>query len=303
MSSYTTPYNNIVKLKRNSIASNIYDIEIGNAERLKLYDSVECHIVLYPYNRNISSHSFTFNPFEEYAKDISSRQRSVYVQISSQFNKAFGFVLVALIAALFWIFKPIEFFSVEYLVSILWAYLIGKEIGDDVEKALINISKSCKLRFVDSYYAYELEKGTTLATYSNFAKQRRYGVASLLPTKFDFIEQSNSQTVRMYFDKGDLQALAGSSAHVLSMHVEPSLVSDFEKDGYMLSVKLSFNSRVLGVNRCFEIFQSLDKGSKGCLDEKGEWHEGSIFYRHTYVVGRIKYYSDKGLLSRETIFE
>ncbi len=79
------PYENIIKAEKT--LENKYDIEIQYIEKLRKYSSFECHIVVYPYSRKISSENIKFNPFEEYVKDIQLNQKSAYFKIKSDFNK------------------------------------------------------------------------------------------------------------------------------------------------------------------------------------------------------------------------
>ncbi len=296
-----TLYKDIIRLRKNRDIPNIYDVEMENIEQLKKYDFLECHIVIYPYSRKISSENIEFHPFEEYVKDILTHHRSAYIRVSSHFNEIFGLFLGIIITILFAIFKREELFSIESIVSVFGAYIIGKELWDDIERMLVNISKERKIRYLESYYLYQLEKHTTLTYYSYLAKSRRYGKWTLLPEKMDFIQQSNSQTIRMNFNISDLRSFEESSAHILSIHIAPSLLKDFENDGFMFGVKLSFNKSFFGLVRCFELFQSLDGNSKGCLDEKGEWIQEAVFYRNTFLLGKLKYFMDSGLIYRESI--
>lgn len=114
-------------------------------------------------------------------------------------------------------------------------------------------------------YAFELEKHTTLTHYSSFAKQQRYGKPTLLPEKIDFIEQSNSQTVRMCFNMTDIPASAGACGHVFSIHIDPAVLSEFEQKGFLFGVKLSLNRKQWGLRVCYELFQSLHKHTHGAL--------------------------------------
>ena len=298
-------HNDIIRLQKNKDLPNIYDIEMQQLDELAQYDSVECHIVLYPYSRKICSKDIKFYPFEEYVKDILSHQKSAYAKSSSQFNKIFGLLLGLLITIIFFKFKPDDLFSVESIVSVFGAYFVGKEVWDDIEKNLINLSKNWKLRYQEDYYFYRLEKYTTLTLYSNFAKKQRYGKTPLLPGKIDFIEQSNSQTLRMYFNIQDFQDFCScngrSSGHLFSIHVEPELLVDFEQEGFMLGVKLSLNKHVLGFTKRIELFQSLHKNSQGALDEHGIWSEGSVFYRKTVTFGRLKAFLQSAVIHQKTI--
>jgi hypothetical protein len=297
------PYHDIIRLRKNETIPNIYDVEMKHFEHLQKYDSMECHIVLYPYSRKICSQNIKFFPFEEYVKDILSCQKSAYIPIRSQFNEIFGLLMGLVLIIIFALFKPADLFSLEAIVSVLGVYFVGKELWDDIERLLINISKTWSLRYQENYYAYQLGKHTTLTHYSRFAKKNRYGKVPLLPEKMDFIEQSNSQTTRMCFKVRDLQSLQDSTGHMFSIHIDPDVVQEFEQEGFMFGVKLSFNKHFLGFVYHFELFQSLHKGSKGCLDEKGEWIEGGIFYRKTLTLGRLKLFIKSGLLHQETIIE
>jgi len=78
-------------------------------------------------------------------------------------------------------------------------------------------------------------------------------------------------------------------------------LGDLEQDGFMFGVKLSLNKRFLGVTSNFELFQSIDKCSRGCLDEKGEWIENGVFYRRTFTLGRLKWYASRGIIRDRTI--
>jgi hypothetical protein len=161
---------------------------------------------------------------------------------------------------------------------------------------LVNASKNWRLRYREGYYRYRLEKHTTLTSYSYLGKQRRYGKAAWLPERVDFIKQSNSQTLRMCFDTRGAGLPAGPSVHIHSIHVDPARLEALESEGFLFGVKLSLSRRVLGVTRSLELFQSIDGGTRGCLDEGGVWVEGAAFFRHTYSLGRVKYYQSSGIV-------
>ena len=186
-------FHNIIRVRKNQKMPEIYDVELDHVQELKPLSSVECHIVFYPYSRKVTSAHFEFTPFEEYTNDIRSRQKSAYSQIRNHFSNIFGLFLGALIAVVFLIFKPSELVSIESIVSIIGAYLLGKELWEDIEDLLINISRNWPIRYVENYYYYRLEKHTTLSLYSYMAKKRRYGKEAMLPEKMDMIQKRNSQ--------------------------------------------------------------------------------------------------------------
>ena len=298
-----TLYQDIIRVRKNQEMPEIYDVELDHVNELKPLSSLECHIVFYPYSRKVTSTHFEFTPFEEYANDILSRQKSAYSQIRKHFSNVFGLFLGILIAAIFFVFKPSELVSIESIVSIIGAYFVGKELWGDIEDLLIDISKNWRIRYVEDYYYYRLEKHTTLSLYSYLAKKRRYGKEAMLPEKMDLIQKRNSQTLRLFFNMEDLRPLRETSAHILSIRLDPELVSENETSGFMFGVKVSFNKRFLGVTRRREYFQSLDHPLKGCLEENGVWVDNAVFYRSTFSLGRIKFFVAKGLLENKSILD
>ncbi|MBN1937881.1 MAG: hypothetical protein JW934_24720 [Anaerolineae bacterium] len=299
----------LVRLHKNIQVPNIHDVEFTHLPVLQRYHEVECHIVLYPYSRRVSSENLAFYPFEEYVKDVLSQQRSAYARQQDRFNEVFGLSLGLLIALIFWAFKPEELLSIESIVSMFGAYVIGKELWDDIERVLVEISKNWPLRYRDSYYQYALEKHTTLTAYSLLAKQKRYGKTMPLPARIDFIKQSNSQTVRMLFDMRDFKHfdahkhIEAQDAHILSIHIDPAVHDAFEQEGYLFGVKLSLNRRFFGITRHLELFQSSGQGELGCLDEQGVWNPRAVFYRQTFSIGRIKYFMRQGLAADRAIID
>lgn len=297
------PFEHIVHLHKNRDRPHVYDVDLVGFERLQGYDQVECHTVLYPYSREVGASDIAFYPFEEYVRDVQSQQRSAYAAIDSHFHELFGLGLGLIIALAFALFNPQELLGIEAIVSVFGAYVIGKELWGDIEQALINLSKNWRLRLQDSYYRYRLEKHTTLTTYSYLAKERRYGKVMLLPDKIDFIKQSNSQTLRMCFDTRDLPVDPGEQAHIHSIHIDRDHLAAFEEDGFMFGVKLSLNRRFLCFTRNLELFQSIDGQNKGCLDQRGEWIERAVFYRHTLTCARLKYYAHQGIICDRIIVD
>jgi hypothetical protein len=99
----------------------------------------------------------------------------------------------------------------------------------------------------------------------------------------------------------DLKSFHETSAHILSIHINPKFLKEFEDIGFMFGVKLSFNKRFLGITHCRELFQSVDKASKGCLNENGKWTLGTVFYRNAFSLGRLKFFMNKGLMADRSL--
>jgi hypothetical protein len=333
LSKIVGPDEDVIVLRQSEDLPNRYDVEMHGLNPLRAYDRVECHIVLYPYGRRVGSDNIRFYPYEEYVNDVLSNQRSAYSEIESPLDQVFGLMLGLLIALVFAHLRPASLLNIEAIVSVFGAYVVGKELWNDIERLLVNATKGWRLRYQEGYYRYQLEKRTTLTYYSYLAKKKRYGKAILLPAKIDFIKQSNSQTLRMCFDTRDWDALQaglepnlrlspGQSArdpnapdtvpaHIHSIHVDADRMDDLQRDGFLFGVKLSLGHRFLVFTRSLELFQSLQadqqdrvdgweatssQPSLGCLDHQGRWHKEAVFFRNTLTLGRLKLYLSEGLI-------
>ncbi|MFB3786356.1 MAG: hypothetical protein ACE15F_08300 [bacterium] len=296
------PFTHKILLQKNSHLPAVYDVILKHLDSIRNFPVCECHLILYPYSRTVCAHHMRFYPYEEYVKDISSRQRSAYYKISDRFDNSFGLLLGVLLIVLFAIFKPVELYSLEAFVAVFGIYMVGRDLWKDIEKILIGISRNWKIRYMRSYYQYQIDKSTSLSHYSYFAKKQRYGIAPLLPEKIDFLEQSNSQTVRLYFLTRDFTPDHEDSAHILSIHIDPSRLEDLEKGGYMFGVKFALSRSFGGFVSSCEYFQSLSHGQKGALNDNGKWLPDTVYFRKTYSFGRLKYFSRQGCLPGTSLF-
>ncbi|MCC7164679.1 MAG: hypothetical protein IT331_19445 [Anaerolineae bacterium] len=295
------PLQRLIRVRQNPTLPQIYDVELNNIPALKQYDSVEVHLVLYPFSRQITADSYKFNPFQEYADEISTRRRSLYTRVPRPANSLFGIFLGIAIILFFLAVRPSEVYSLQSIVAILGAYFIGKDLWNDIEAALVNLSKNWTLRYQTRYYEYQLEKNTTLTNYSAVAREHRYGKASLLPERMEFITNSNSKTVRMRFSHQDLQGLCEQTAHILGMRFEPQVAAEFTRAGYMFSVKISLNERTLFVRRAHEYFQSLNAGERGCLNFNNKWMGDAALGREAIFVGNLRYLAGKRIIPAAVI--
>jgi hypothetical protein len=291
-----TVLNHLVALKQNPELPNIYDVELENVPALRAYESVEVHLVLYPFSRQITADTYRFNPFEEYADDISTRRRSLYSRVPRPANSLFGIFLGIVIILFFLAIKPSEVASLQSFVAILGAYFIGKDLWQDIEALFVTISKNWRVRYQTAYYAYQLEKNTTPTNYSALAREQRYGKASLLPERMEFIPNANSKTVRLKFSRNDLRGFHQDTAHLLAIRLDPALVSEFENARYMFSIKVSLNERALIFRRAHEFFQSLNAGSRGCLNFHNEWTPDTALARDAIFLGNVRYLAAQRLV-------
>lgn len=280
---------NLIQIRQNPEFDSIFDVELNHLNALREYDSVEVHLVLYPFSRQVLAENYRFTPFQDYANDISTRRRSLYSPMPRPANSLFGIFLGILIILVFWFIKPAEIASLQSFVAILGAYFIGKDLWQDIESLLVNVSKNWRLRYQTGYYAYQVEKNTTLTNYSALARVKRYGRATIVPGQMEFITNANSKTVRLRFSRSELSAHAGDSAHILGIRLDPAIADDFIQAGYMLSVKLAFNERALLLRRAHEYFQSLNEGQIGCLNFGNEWTPDAALARQALYCGNLRY--------------
>ena len=293
----------LIQVSKNEAFPHIYDVELAGIGRLEDFDSLECHVVAYPYSRQVEARHIAFRPFEEYVEDIAGQQRSSYARIGEPFRNIFGILLGSAILLIFACFKPEELFSVESIISVFGAYTVGKEIWGDLENWLIKITDNRKLRFQPRYYLYKLERHTTVTRYTRLARRQRYGMAMILPDKMDFIQQSNSQTIRMYFNRDDYAGLAEGKVHILSIHLEPESLTAFEENGYLLGFKISLNRNKGPAVQSVELFQSFDGASRGCLDLNEIWVPEAVLCRRTTSFGRFKWYQAQFVLPEMHLIE
>lgn len=282
---------------------NVISVSLGKISELKKFHSIELHFILYPYSREINSKDIHFLPFEEYVEDVNSNQLSAYEKITKRFKQFFGFFLGSFIFLAFYFYNPKDLFSAESIVAVFAAYSIGKEIWEDIEKVFIQVSKNWKFRYVEDYYKYTLDENSTMTHYSNLAKKQRYQKDSILPEKLNFLELSNSQTLRLLFLKAKIQKLNSEEAHILSIHIKKEKMKEFLKKGFLFGVKISYNQKKYGILQNLELFQSIHLNKKGCLDENENWHEDKIFYRKAYSFYRLKFFVKRGLLGSKSIFK
>lgn len=281
------PFKNIIGFERLKEYDNIYDVSLIQSENIKKFKSIEVSLFLYPFSRKVFSKNIKFNPFEEYVKDILSDQRSAYFKIGNNLNNLFGIFLGLLITIVFYYFKPNELLSIESIVSVFGSYIIGKELWNDIEKFLINVSKSWRIQFEENRYAYRLDKNTMMTHYTLLAKKERYGIMPVMPQKIHFINQSNSQTVRLFIKTNDIIQSKSKNSHLLSIRVDSEKMEQFEKDGYMMTVRMKFNKKILWWTKTWEFFNSINKGEIGCLDQHGRWTKNAVLVRRINSCRRL----------------
>jgi len=269
------------------------------------YDLLHCHLVIYPFGRKVSSEDIAIHPFSEYSKDISNRRSSVYSEITSSAPQFFGLFLVLILLGIVFLL-PVEetrFQYTEILISLFGVYMIGKDFWNDIERILERITKNWNLKYQDPYYAYEIEKNTTLMRYSNLAKQERYGYATILPERMDYLVASNSSTIRLMFDIDDFRGNKNPRSHIFSIRVSPELMEEFIKYRYMIGIKIALSRSFLGIECGYEMFQSYKDKEAGALDDSSQWIHDTVVCRKFWRIGKLCHRSNLIKLEQRYIAE
>lgn len=296
------PSEKLIKLTRHNDWNSIFDVDLINLAKLKQYNSCECQILLYPYSRKITAKQLKFFPFEEYVKDVSNNQRSVYSVIERQTNKFVGIGVGLLIALVFYWINPGELLSIQSVAAIIGAYIVGKEIWDDLDKVLVNMTKNSRVRFLPESFSYELESHSPLTQYSTFAKSIRYQKSSLLPDKIDFLAKSNSQIVNLAFGKKSLEQISEDFAHILSLRINPGQLAEFEKGGYLFAIKLGLKKNGFLFTKNLELFQAVNQGRLGCL-EANRWVDEGLFSQESISWGKFQICLGGAVVKNKLIIE
>jgi len=266
--------------------------------------ALECTFFVYPYSQDMDNTSFSILPYEEYVRDIDAGRRSTFVKISPFGEKLFGILLGLLIAAVFWRIKPEELYSLQSLVAILGAYTLGKEMWNDIDNFLINMTKKWGFRWRDAQYFYSKEDFGTVQRFWRMARERRNNKPFVLPLFLDFMTHNNAKTAELYFEKATLQRNEiGSKVQFGSISYKPQFESEIKSKGAMTGFKISLRQSVVVGDVTYEIFQALDKKELGAVDKSGNWQPKTILYRKVWNLGRLRWYLTKEILQDFELIE
>ncbi len=289
------PASDLIRVRRNPRISHVFDVELRRIADLQRFDSVECHLVFYPYSRRVGARDFDICPYVEYTRDAAGHHRSAYSRIPDNASKIFGLALAILLVAFYCVVYPRFIYNVEAIIALFGVYFLGRDFWKDIEAQLISLTSDWRLSYRDRYYFYHLEKNSTLIHYASFAKRNRYGLVRLLPEMIDFISQSNSETVRMFFSGKSIRELTEPSVHLCSIHVEQHALDHILSEGFLFGVKMSFNTRLGPHFRKTEVFQSISSGEHGCISSDGKWHRNCAYYREVVTLGRLRHILAEGV--------
>jgi hypothetical protein len=260
-------------------------------QTIRTSKAIECTFFMYPYSLKMDHTSFDILPYQEYVADVDGGRRSTYQKLDPTASKLFGLFLGILLIIIFGAYNPRELYSLQNLIAVLGAYTLGKEMWDDLDKWLVDTTKTWNINWRGSQYFYIKEDFGTIQRFWKLARIKRNGQPTILPSQLDFMTHSNSKTVEAYFDKKTLfQYPENSIVQFGSVVINNTSLKDFQKDGAMFGFKLSLKKPFLLGDISYDIFQSIDKNEYGAVDKKGVWCPKSILYRKVWNLGRIKIY-------------
>jgi len=298
----------VLQIRPNAEHSEILDVLLV-APATPSSEALELSLLFYPYARTLDASAFSLSPFEEYARDVGQGRRSLYAALGTIGDNVFGVLLGAAIALVFVVWKPTDIASVQSVVSIFAAYAIGKEIWNDVDRALVGATAGRRLRWVDQEYFFVREHFSTMQRMWQRARVHKYQQAHVLPTRFDFVTQSSSKLVELCLTAQDLahrdgEGAAVGASHLASIQIKPEHLAELHAGGFMIGVKIAVVQKIAGlVWARDEYFQSLDRGELGALDDAGVWHAGAALKRRTLQIGRVKWYRAREMASGMGLIE
>lgn len=260
--------------------------------------AVECTFFVYPYSLKMDNASFNILPYEEYVRDIDAGRRSTYQKLEPTASKLFGIFLGLVLIIIFGIYNPNELYSLQNLIAVLGAYTLGKEMWDDLDKWLIDTTKTWSIRWRGSQYYYVKEDFGTIQRFWKLARVKRNGQPTILPVWLDFMTHSNAKTVEAYFEQKTLsQYPENSLVQFGNVVINQDSYQDFQESGAMFGFKLSLKQQFWLGDITYEIFQSIDKTEYGAVDKKGIWCPQAILHRKVWNLGRIKIYLTKEIVN------
>jgi hypothetical protein len=282
-------------------APEVLQVYLRNLPAFREHSALEVSLFLYPYSSKLTADHYRALPYEDYLVDLNAGVRTAYKVAGKFGGKLFGLLLGLLIVLLFWRIDPGDIISIQSIVSILGAYAIGKELWDDIDNFLANtFNASERLRWRETPYFYVKNHFGTVEKFWEKARNDRYASNTALPSKFDFIAHSNHKTLELLFKPQDLEFADYEALRIGNFRfVEKQKPRPAD---FMLGFKLTLIKNYFFFKREVELFQLLDKGNLGVV-ENDTWHAGALLARNTITIGRWKFYMDKRTVPDYTLGE
>lgn len=292
-----TKWKNIITLEADEKYKHVYHAYLDLRQVEERFDRVHLSMFIYPYSRRVNANNFRIMPYEEYINDLASGRRTAYRLISRIEANSFGLILGVLIFLVFFHWKPVDLFSVQSVVSIGAAYVLGKEMWVDIDSWLINFTAGWRMKWKQWEYFYEQEVQGTIEEMWLRAREKRYETKFLIAEKMDFVGQSNSKLIEV-----GLPVSTGEKDryHVLTLDFNQNCYPDVVRKGFMLGVKLGLEKNYGGLIVKREFFQGQDNGEVGAM-VGGKWRKGACLVRTTLELYRLKIYLFEKMIEEKIV--
>jgi hypothetical protein len=268
------------------------DDELGLFMRATGLDDKQISLTayFYPY-RSQAKNLYSISPYEDYKVDLEEDRRSSYGIVQGSQGRWFGISVALLIILVFAIIKPSELVSIESLVSVLGAYVLGQGIWQ------VQVSYGRTISWHDPEYIYQKINFGTIQQFWDYARGKHEKSTPIRADKFDFISHSNHKTVDLLYT--DLKGFSSEKpTKLLSMHFREAVPSGIL--GVKLAVIKSYGPIKL-VNSYYQAME-LPKRQLGTVTKEGEFLEDKLLMKSSIQFGRLIVYFNLGTLLEKKIF-
>jgi len=164
----------------------------------------------------------------------------------------------------------------------------------------VKITKNWPIRWKDGEYYYSKQDFGTIQKFWREGRNERYKISMVLPTKMDFISQSNTKTVEISYKQEDLNLVEGDSTRVASINF-PKKTSSNLTNNFLFTTKLTLVKKGFFINFTTEYFQALKSGKIGSLDPQNNWQNNILLVKKVINIGQIKIYLEAKILKNVKI--
>lgn len=270
-----------ISIEKSKDSVNVFDIIFHHNNSQK---NIEMEFGIYPYSPDITSDDFQVYPYEEYIKDINLNESTVYFKIEDNASKLLGLCISFLLFILFYFLAPQILFTIESLVSLLAVFFVSKDIWNEIETLLLDLTQNKRISYKSQQFHYKKTKINTLLKYFEYAREIRNQRKVILADKIDFQNQSNSKYLSISYTNPP----ETNNYEIFSMKINNKQLTKFENN-YMFIVKYVKHNHLLFFKYADEYFQILQKGEIGIFKEN-KWIPKQIEKKRTFKFWRFKFY-------------
>lgn len=273
--------------KQSSNSIDFYFESIPNSSQVKIT------FFAYPLKEDLHSDSFRIIPYDEYVEDISLGKKSAYKKIVFPGKNIFALIVVIFITLLIFILNRASLTSIEAIASIFASYIVAKELWEDVDTFLQNVTDRFFISWRPDEFIYRKEDLGAIQDLMQYARNLRHKGGIILPVKFDYSKQSNSKNVELlYKDLTNDRFLMFKLIFEKPVNLTRDLVLGF---------RISTSRKLFFINFNKEQFQMVENNKIGSVDREKKYIKGSYIERITINIGRMKLYLRSRIKEGEVI--